>query len=72
MPAYTAGRGVANKVLEKYSEAIADFTKVIELDPKNALAYYNRGAAKFALNKYSEAMADYTKAIELDPKDAKT
>ena len=45
-----------------------DYTKAIELDPKDAKAYFNRGHAYNELNKYKEAIADYTKAIELDPK----
>ena len=29
-----------------YAGAIEDYTKAIELDPKDAVAYYNRGYAK--------------------------
>ena len=47
--------------------AIADFTKAIELDPDDAVAYYNRGNSKRKLKDYYGAIADYTKAIELDP-----
>ena len=50
------------------STAIINFTKAIEIDPKYAIAYYNRGIAYYSLMKYPEALADYTKAIELDPK----
>ena len=48
----------------------AIFDKAIELDPKDANAYYNRGLAKSELKQYKEAIADYDKAIELNPKDA--
>ena len=47
-----------------------DYTKAIELDPKDATNYSARGNAYGELEKYPEAIADYTKAIELDPKDA--
>ena len=50
--------------------AISDYTKAIELDPKDADAYYNRGISKGELKDYYGAISDYTKAIELDPKDA--
>ncbi len=50
------------------STAIINFTKASEIDPKYAIAYYNRGIAYNSLKKYPEALADYTKAIELDPK----
>ena len=56
--------------LKQYKEAIADYDKAIELNPKDADTYYNRGAAKNHLKQHKEAIADYDKAIELDPKDA--
>ena len=53
----------------KYPEAVAEFTKAIELDPKLVDAYLLRGVAYLdGLKKYPEAIADLTKAIELDPK----
>ena len=42
-------------------------TQVIELDPNNAVALYNRGNAKFDLRSYESALSDYNRAIELDP-----
>jgi tetratricopeptide (TPR) repeat protein len=60
--------------LEKgqYDQAITEFTKAIELDPKFAWAYNNRGNA-YAQGKgqLDQAISDFTKAIELDPKLAK-
>ena len=52
----------------KYAEAIADYTKAIELDPNYAIAYNNLGNPYHNLNKYEKAIEYYTKAIELDPK----
>lgn len=49
-------------------QAIADFTKAIELDPKYAHAYLGRGNANILKAEHDRAIADYTKAIELDPK----
>jgi tetratricopeptide (TPR) repeat protein len=54
-----------NKEHEKAMEA---FTKTIELDPRNALAYGNRSCAYSELGNYQEALADANKAIELNPK----
>ena len=48
--------------------AIADYTKSIELDSKDAWAYYDRGIVYNDKKEYSLAIADYTKAIEIDPK----
>jgi tetratricopeptide (TPR) repeat protein len=51
-------------------KAIAEYTKVLEIDPTYALAYYHRGNAKYKKGEFSQAIADYTKALELRPQDA--
>lgn len=51
--------------------AVKYFTKVIDLEPNNAIAYRRRGIAYYDLKKYQRAIEDYDKAIELDPKYAK-
>ena len=56
--------------LKDYKGAIADFTKVIELDPDYVYAYFWRGMAKNKLENYQGAIADFTKVIELDPNNA--
>ena len=48
-------------------EAIADYTRAIELDPTNSRAFNNRGLAHANLEQFEQALADYAKAIELDP-----
>ena len=44
--------------------AISDYTKAIELDPKDDHSYHNRGVARENLGKCYEAISDYIKAIE--------
>ena len=56
-------RGIAYANQKKYDLAISDFSKAIELDPKDALAYINRGIAYKAQNKYDQAIADYTVSV---------
>ncbi|MBS1666595.1 MAG: tetratricopeptide repeat protein [Bacteroidetes bacterium] len=56
--------------LKKYDQAIADFTKAIELKPDFTDAYYFRALVKLRL-KDSSSISDFTKTIELDPKNAK-
>ena len=51
-----------------YDSAIADYTKAIEIDPKDAKAYYNRGLIFNNIGEYYQAIADFTKAIEINPK----
>jgi tetratricopeptide (TPR) repeat protein len=47
-------------------EALADYNKSIEIDSKNAEAYFNRGTLKMlGLTNYTEAVADFTKALEI-------
>ena len=52
----------------KYDEAIIEYTKAIELSPKDVRLYIDRGLVYRAATKIPEAMADFTKAIELEPK----
>ncbi|NCA93783.1 MAG: tetratricopeptide repeat protein [Sphingobacteriia bacterium] len=64
-------RGRAYFDTKKFKKAIADFTKVIELDPNHVKAYNNRGRVYADTKKLEEAIADFTKVIELDPNHTK-
>ena len=61
-------RGYAYGHKGDYDRAIADFSKAIELDPKDAETYFNRGYAYGHKGDYDRAIADFSKALELDPK----
>ena len=52
---------------KKYDEAIASYTKAIELDPTNPVYYSNRAAAYSSKASHDEAVLDAEKAIEVDP-----
>jgi len=52
----------------KYEQAVAEYSKAIELDPGLASAYHNRGLAYYKMEQYDLALADFNKTIELDPK----
>ena len=56
--------------LKQWDKALADFTKAIELDPKDAAAWDYRGVVYYELKQWDKAIADYTKTIELDPKNS--
>jgi uncharacterized membrane protein YjgN (DUF898 family)/tetratricopeptide (TPR) repeat protein len=52
--------------------AIADFTKALALNPKNADAYYWRGRAKAYLGDYQGALEDLRRAVGLDSNNARS
>jgi tetratricopeptide (TPR) repeat protein len=61
---------LVNHGIEKGKEgdldgAIGDFTRAIELNPKDDAPYYNRAQAKWLKKDAAGAIADYTRAIEL-------
>jgi tetratricopeptide (TPR) repeat protein len=51
-------------------EAIAEYTKAIDLDPNFAEARINRGAAYGKLGKTDLALADFNKGVELKPENS--
>jgi tetratricopeptide (TPR) repeat protein len=64
----------ANKAVKlaqagSYDEAIAEFTKAIQLSPNDARIYNDRGRVYHRMNRFPEAIEDFSKAIEIAPKD---
>ncbi|MFM2037103.1 MAG: hypothetical protein RL432_42 [Bacteroidota bacterium] len=49
----------------KYEDAIAAFTKAIEVQPLDAYAWYNRAMAKNMIGEYETAIDDFTTCIGL-------
>ena len=60
-------RGLDLRDDERWEEAIAEYSKAINLDPNYAKAYNNRGSAYSYLGDLRHAIVDYDKAIALDP-----
>src|SRR5262249_50613271 len=48
-------------------EAITEFSKAIELNPKYAEAYYERGVAQVRKSQHDRAIADFTEVVRLEP-----
>lgn len=48
----------------KYENAVEDFDKALDLDPKYMLAYNERGLAKDAMGMYEGALQDYLEALK--------
>lgn len=54
---------VDKSTIEDFKGAIDGYSKVIELDNDNGLAYLNRGKTKKRLEDYKGSIADFDKAI---------
>ena len=63
-------RAHAKSSLKDYQGSIADYTKLLEINPGDFRIYINRGNAKSKLGDYQSAMADYSKALEINPRNA--
>lgn len=60
-----AWRGAAFLVEQRYTNAIEDFTRVIELSPDDTRAYTGRAYCYYSIGDTNKAIIDYNKAIEL-------
>lgn len=54
--------------MEKYDQAISDFTRAINLKPESFETYQERGEIYRRMEQYDLALNDYTKAIQLGSK----
>lgn len=63
-------RGVAYYKLERYSEALRDFDRALELDPGSAKAWLLRGSLHMRTAQSAKALADFDRALALEPRDA--
>jgi tetratricopeptide (TPR) repeat protein len=52
----------------KYEEALKNYGKALQLDPKQAQIYNNRGLVYYYKKDFPKAESNFDKAIELDPK----
>ncbi len=53
---------------ERVKDALANYTKAIELEPKLAFGYFGRGNVYLELKKHDQALVEFAKVIELEPK----
>ena len=63
-------RGACRKRTGRYDEAVADYSRAVELGPDDVEAISSRGETYRQMGRHDEAAADFTRAIELDPGDA--
>jgi tetratricopeptide (TPR) repeat protein len=55
---------------KEYNSAEGYFTAVIQLDPKNDTAVYNRGFSYLLVQKWDKALSDFTTFVERNPANA--
>ena len=60
-------RGVTKRFLGRYLESISDYSKSIELDPKNSYLYFGRAMSYEGLNQNKEALKNFKLSLMLDP-----
>ena len=60
-------RGGVKTFLSRQWESIADYSKAIELDPKNSDLYFGRGMSYEYLNQNEEALKNLKISLKLDP-----
>ena len=60
-------RGMANFAQSQYQDAIADFTRALELDKSSYKIAYYRGVVYSVLKQYAEAIDDFTLSLKINP-----
>ena len=60
-------RGNTKMFLSQYEGAIIDYSKAIELNPKDAYLYFFRGLSYESLELYEDALRDFQMSLKLDP-----
>ena len=61
-------RGSAYLSKGDFDSAIADYTRVIQIDPAYSITYYYRGTAYERREQYNQAIADFSKTVEINPR----
>lgn len=71
-PDFTFYRKRGDESISKgeFDLAVGDYSKAIELNPKDTSAYLNRGLAFYKQKSYDRAVSDYDKVIELNPSES--
>jgi tetratricopeptide (TPR) repeat protein len=62
---YYDNRGLDYYFKGQYDQAISDYTKALEINPRFAEAYNNRGIAYFEKREYDKSSEDVKKALDL-------
>ncbi len=58
--------GIAQAMLQNFSQSYEAFTEALALEPNNAELWYNRGTASRFTSRFGQALQDVERAIELN------
>lgn len=64
---YYLERAQARHSLSRYNDALADYTRVIELKPRHFVAHYNRGIIRAFVGDDNQALEDFDFVISVEP-----
>jgi len=62
-------RGNSRARRGKFTDAVSDYGRAIELAPGEPDPYLNRGASYEALGRFEDALADYSSVLSINPRD---
>jgi len=60
-------KGYRHHRQKNYTEALAHLNRAVEMDPRNAEAYYWRGRTLLSLGRIAEGEGDFKRAVKLRP-----
>jgi lipoprotein NlpI len=60
-------QGRRHEAFGRHTEAVAAYSRVLRLDPKNVEAYDRRGSENFKLGKVDDSAKDFDEAVRLRP-----
>jgi tetratricopeptide (TPR) repeat protein len=63
-------RGKSYRSAKQYPEAVADYLKAVEIDPKMDIAFYEMGASYQEMNNHAKAVEAFNQAIALKENNA--
>ncbi len=55
----------AHVATKQYDEAVKDYNILLQMDPDNALYYFNKGVAEYSMGKVDNAADDFSKTLSM-------
>ena len=62
-----SSRALSLASIEQHEKAISDYTKAIQIEPKNQFYYQDRGISYLHTNQIEKSLHDFTQSFSIDP-----